>query len=407
MSDDVIAALEAALGVTPDNVPLRLHVAGVLLDRGRAVEALAHAGQVLARDPTCLPALQLAARAAKATGEHERAERYTRLASTLQAEAPAPAVAVAVPAGGKPQLRVLEGGDAATPWDVERPTVRMDDVAGLEQVKRRLHLAFFAPLANPDLRRAFAQSLRGGLLLYGPPGCGKTFVARAMAGELGAHFVSIGLDDVLDMWKGQSERNLHDIFESARRHTPCVVFLDELDALGRKRSLMRHGTESNIVSQLLTELDSVASGNEGVFVLGATNHPWDVDPALRRPGRFDRVLLVTPPDEPARLQVLRVHLRDRPVAPDLDLAWVAARTEQFSGADIAHLCNSAVELALEASVDAGAVVPVGGQHFKRALRDVHASIKPWLDTAKNFVLYANEGGAYDDLLAYMRQRRLV
>jgi AAA+ superfamily predicted ATPase len=405
MSDEVIAALEAALGVTPDSVPLRLHVAGALLDRGRAAEALAHAGHVLARDPTHVPALQLAARAATAAGERERAERYTRLASTLQAETPA--TAVPIPAGGKPQLRVLEGGDAATPWDVERPTIRMDDVAGLEQVKRRLHLAFFAPLANPDLRRAFAQSLRGGLLLYGPPGCGKTFVARAMAGELGAHFVSIGLDDVLDMWKGQSERNLHDIFESARRHAPCVVFLDELDALGRKRSLMRHGTESNIVSQLLAELDSVASANDGVFVLGATNHPWDVDPALRRPGRFDRVLLVTPPDEPARLQVLRVHLRDRPLAPDVDLAWVAARTEQFSGADLAHLCSSAVELALEASVEAGSVVPVAIDHLKRALRDVRSSIKPWLDTAKNFVLYANEGGAYDDLLAYMRQRRLV
>ena len=406
MSDDVIVALEAALGVTPENVALRLHVAGVLLERGRAAEALAHASHVLARDPTHVPALQLAARAANVTGERERAERYARVASTLQAETPAAAAAVPA-AGGRPQLRLLDGGDAPTPWDVERPTVRMDDVAGLEQVKRRLHLAFFAPLANPELRRAFAQSLRGGLLLYGPPGCGKTFVARAMAGELGAHFVSIGLDDVLDMWKGQSERNLHDIFDSARRHTPCVVFLDELDALGRKRTLMRHGTESNIVSQLLTELDSVASGNEGVFVLGATNHPWDVDPALRRPGRFDRVLLVTPPDEPARLHVLRVHLRDRPVAPDLDLAWVAARTEQLSGADLAHLCNSAVELALEASVEAGAVVPVGSEHFKRALRDVHSSIKPWLDTAKNFVLYANEGGAYDDLLAYMRQRRLV
>ena len=116
---------------------------------------------------------------------------------------------------------------------------------------------------------------------------------------------------------------------------------------------------------------------------------------------------MTPPDEAARLHVLRVHLRERPVAADLDLGWVAARTEQFSGADLAHLCSSAVELALEASVASGAVVPVGTEHFKRALRDVHPSIKPWLDTAKNFVLFANEGGAYDDLLAYMRQRRMV
>lgn len=128
------------------------------------------------------------------------------------------------------------------------------------------------------LRRLYGKSLRGGLLLYGPPGCGKTFVARAVAGELGAKFLSVSVNDVLDMWIGNSERNMHEVFETARRQAPCVVFLDELDALGGKRSRTHSSGMRNTVNQLLTELDGVdAAANEGVFVLGATNVPWDVD----------------------------------------------------------------------------------------------------------------------------------
>ncbi len=183
-------------------------------------------------------------------------------------------------------------------FDAERPGLQLADVAGLAEVKARLEAAFLAPMRNPDLRKLYGKSLRGGLLLYGPPGCGKTFIARAVAGELGARFMAVSFADVVDMYVGQSERNIREIFATARRNAPCVVFLDEVDAIGQKRSQLRTAPMRSAVNQLLLELDDVTGGNEGVFVLAATNHPWDVDSALRRPGRLDRTLLVLPPDEP-------------------------------------------------------------------------------------------------------------
>lgn len=201
----------------------------------------------------------------------------------------------------------------------------------MEAVRERLEVAFLAPVRNPELRRLYGKSLRGGLLLYGPPGCGKTFIARAVAGEMGAHFIVAGILEILDMRLGQSEHNLHELFMQARRNAPCVLFLDEVDALGQKRSQLRGSAAAGrIVNQLLTELDSVASDNEGLFVLAATNQPWDVDSALRRPGRFDRTVLVLPPDAPARASILQYHLRERPVEK-IDLARLAA-TSLFASA---------------------------------------------------------------------------
>ena len=225
-----------------------------------------------------------------------------------------------------------------------------DDCCILEEA------AFLAPLRNPELRRVYGKSLRGGLLLYGPPGCGKTFIARAVAGELGAAFLSVSVNDVLDMWIGNSERNMHEIFRTARRQAPCVVFLDELDALGGKRSRSQSSGMRNTVNQLLTELDGVDAGaNEGVFVLAATNVPWDVDIALRRPGRLDRTLLVLPPDGPAREAILRYHLRERPIE-NVDLGKLVKATDGLSGADLAHLCEAAAESALLDSARTGTAI---------------------------------------------------
>jgi SpoVK/Ycf46/Vps4 family AAA+-type ATPase len=226
-----------------------------------------------------------------------------------------------------------------------------------------------------------------------------------VAGELGARFYDVGISDILDMYVGASERNLSQIFDAARRNAPCVLFLDEIDALGQKRSHLSHSSSMrNTVNQLLSEMDSLSGDNDGVFVLGATNHPWDVDSALRRPGRFDRMLLVLPPDAPARGAILRYHLRDRPVAT-LDVDRIVKATEHFSGADLAHACDTAAERALAASMKAGQLRPLTTGGLEAAVREIRPSTGPWFTTARNVTAFGNADGSYDDLAAYLRKHR--
>jgi SpoVK/Ycf46/Vps4 family AAA+-type ATPase len=272
----------------------------------------------------------------------------------------------------------------------------------MEEVKERLTRSFLLPLRDPELHQRFGKRIGGGLVLYGPPGCGKTFIARAVAGEIGARFINVGLSDVLDMWFGESERRLHEIFENARRRAPTLLFFDEVDALGLRRSQLKASAGRTLVNQFLSEMDGFAGRNEAVFVLGATNHPWDLDPALRRPGRFDRMVFVPPPDHAARRRIFELKLQKRPHAA-IDLEAVARGTEGFSGADIDAVVETATELAIDQSLKSGAERPIDEALMGKALRDVRPSTRPWFETARNFVLYANEGGLYDELLVHLRK----
>ncbi|MFE4450953.1 ATP-binding protein [Streptomyces sp. NPDC056796] len=415
MPDDspLIRSLRAAVSAVPADVPLRLHLAQLLLEEGRSDDAVAEAAAALQHAPGDAQARALMIRA-MGTAPHspERPPESGQPPSPrggFDWKAAAEQVGDAVPprfAGTPARADGQDDSADADAWEVEDPgTVRLADVGGMQDVKDRLEAAFLAPLRNPELRKLYGKSLRGGLLLYGPPGCGKTFVARAVAGELGAAFLSVSVNDVLDMWIGNSERNMHEIFETARRQAPCVVFLDELDALGAKRSRTAHSGMRNTVNQLLSELDGIDSAaNEGVFVLAATNVPWDVDNALRRPGRLDRTILVLPPDRTAREAILRHHLRERPIE-NVDLGKLARITDGLSGADLAHLCEAAAERALLDSVRTGDVRMIGMKDLLAAADDVVPSAEPWFASARNVAMFANEGGMYDDLVAYLKKRR--
>ncbi|MYS84984.1 AAA family ATPase [Embleya scabrispora] len=412
----LIRSLRTAVEAAPRDLPLRLHLAQLLIDAGRLDAAVAEVAAVLGQAPGDAQARELMARAMGAPAASPAAEQAPRAggfdwaAAEQEVEDVVPPRFVAAPDEGhkdefEAPVAADGGGDpgAASAWDVDAPgSLRLADVGGMQEVKDRLEAAFLAPMRNPELRRLYGKSLRGGLLLYGPPGCGKTFIARAVAGELGAAFVSVSINDVLDMWMGNSERNMHEVFATARRRAPCVVFLDELDALGAKRSRTLHGGMRNTVNQLLTELDGVGNDNEGVFVLAATNVPWDVDLALRRPGRLDRTLLVLPPDRPAREAILRYHLSERPIA-SIDLGRLVKITDGFSGADLAHVCESAAEAALLDSVRTGSVRMIDTRDLLAAAKAIRPSTEAWFATARNVAMFANEGGTYDDLLTYLRK----
>jgi SpoVK/Ycf46/Vps4 family AAA+-type ATPase len=412
MDDEVLKALELAVDAAPDNVALRLHLAEQLAQAQRHDQVIEHASVVLLADPANLKALELAATSGRVIGD-PRAGSWQALAAALGGS---PSKQTPIPTDG-PTAPVESLEDAALGAELDNfldgllgpppERVTLADIGGLEQVKKRLEVSFLAPLRNPEFRAAYGKSLRGGLLLYGPPGCGKTHIARAVAGELDARFFTVALHDVLDMWMGESERKLHEMFETVRRNAPAVMFFDEVDAIGFKRSNLTTGSGGrNVVVQLLTELDSIGSDNEGVFVIGATNQPWDVDSALRRPGRFDRTVLVLPPDEAARLTILQTMWRDKPTG-HVDFGRVAKLTDGFSGADLRLLCESATEAAMEQAYQRGEIVPVESAHFDAALRTVRPSTRPWFETAGNYAMFANKDGQYDDLMQYMKANKLL
>lgn len=419
MSDSpLIDSLTAAVQARPDDLPLRLHLAELLVGAGRGAEAIGHAAQVLAREPGNAAAQQLMTAALSGAPP---APSPGPLPGPPPASSPAPPRAddgvdwaameqdlgdIVPPrfARAEDEPEAVQGHADRT-FDIETSTVTLADVGGMHEVKKRLEISFLGPLRNPKLRSLFGKSLRGGLLLYGPPGCGKTFLARAVAGEMGASFISLSITDVLNMWVGSSERNLHDLFQSARGHAPCVLFLDEIDALGHKRSQLNSSSMRTVVNQLLTELDGVDGNNDGVFVLAATNAPWDIDSALRRPGRLDRTVLVLPPDKAARAAILQYHLRDRPVA-GIDLGKIADATDHYSGADLAHVCETAAEFAMRDSIATGEIRMISQQDMLAAAREVRPSTDGWFATARNVAMFANESGEYDDLAAYLKKRKL-
>ena len=439
--------LRAALRLNPENVPLRTSVVELLLEAHRLDEAEAEVTEGLAHAPGDPQLLTALARVSYARGafskalvlceevlgkapagaelHHLMARCHAKLddrdaAATAFAKArefdptltdPEFAHLVpSAPAGGRAEagpgedglsFEFTEGDPGGTfePY-VERPGIGFAEVGGMEDLKRQIALKIIEPLKKPEIYAAYGKKVGGGILLYGPPGCGKTHVARATAGEVDAKFISVGIADVLDMYTGQSERNLRDLFARARSAAPSVLFFDEVDALAASRRDMRQSAGRQVINQFLAELDGVDADNEGVLVLAATNAPWHLDGAFRRPGRFDRILFVPPPDEAARTAILEVLLRDKP-AGEVDVKTLAKKTKDFSGADLKSLIDHATEDKLEKALSSGVPEPFTTKDLAKAAKRVKPTTKEWFGTARNHALYADDGGLYDDVLAYM------
>ncbi|TDD26325.1 AAA family ATPase [Actinomadura sp. KC06] len=440
-------ALREAVRVSPDNLPLRRHLAEQLLDAGLLLDAENEFREALALAPgdaelatslaevflrqgkhgAALAALErvgpgegpakaglIVAKALVAEGDVPAArprywEAVARDSSLADADfevklghspAPEPALAHAL-------------ADVAPPVDgpsdaVEERTagVTFADVAGMEQVKQSLRMKLLLPVQQPEMFAAYGKRAGGGVLLYGPPGCGKTHLARAAAGELGAAFMSVGLSDILDMYIGSSERNLHATFEAARRNRPCVLFFDEVDALAARRADMNRAHNRQIVNQFLAEMDGVESdANEGVLILAATNAPWYVDSAFRRPGRFDQLVFVPPPDMAARAAILALLCREVPL-DELDFRAVSEATDGFAGADLKGVVDRAVEAKLEEAMRAGRPLPLSTADLMGAVRSARpTAVTEWMGTARNYVMHANESGVWDDLLPWLGGKR--
>jgi len=299
-------------------------------------------------------------------------------------------------------LQVLDGGKTqAAPALQLANKVTFADVAGLKDLKKTIQLRIISPFQNKDLFSKFRKKAGGGVLLYGPPGCGKTFIAKATAGECRAAFIPVQITDILDKYIGESEMKLKHLFDRARSQKPSVMFFDEIDTIGLSRS-QSSSHMRGLIDTFLSEMEGIDTNTDQVLVIGATNMPWDVDSALKRPGRFDQLVFVAPPDEEAREQIFQLKLAGR-YCDKIDTRLLASRTEFFSGADIENLCERAAERALSEILETGVERPILMADFEALFDNVRPSTLEWLRTAKNYVKYANQSGVYNDVEDYMRK----
>lgn len=454
MNEQTLKLLEKALLATPGDWETRAHLIGEYLALGqplRAAELLMAAPTlpdteaagllkaaveletapsdalitlqiVLARNKACAPAYLLLARVYQKRGLRDEARKKYGAATVIdeslhdaeleawlgvenvsRSEKPLthPPAETDITPMGMDTAGTAMAESVPPPDEPERPRITFDDIGGMEDVIERIRMNIIYPFKNPEVFRKFNKTPGGGILMYGPPGCGKTHIARATAGECGATFIPIAITDVLSKWIGESERKLHEIFETARRRAPAVIFIDEIDAIGANRS-DASAYLAPLVNVLLTEMDGISGKNENLMVLAATNTPWRVDSALRRPGRFDRVLFVPPPDPAARSAILKICLRNLP-ADTLDLEKLARLTDRYSGADLRAVVERSSEKAIYEEMRTGKT----GQLTQRMLTDTIKEMRPstgeWLETARSYATYSNRAGLYDDLVAFLEK----
>ena len=435
MDENAINSLREALKISPNNIPLKQHLAEILLKLNRLEEAEQEYAELVQMNGSHTSKLGLAKvfflreeyskcnvileeLIEEDNADFEGLILYAK--ALLREQSVSKALEIyqqALSLNPSFQDEELDNALRETPEQyethssegpensfIQKPSIDFEDVGGMENVKKEIELKIIRPILHPELYKAYGKKAGGGILLYGPPGCGKTYIARATAGQVNAKFISVGLNDILDMWIGNSEKNLHQMFELARQNTPCVLFFDEIDALGASRSDMKKSGGRHLINQFLQELDGIDHDNEGILVLGATNTPWHLDAAFRRPGRFDRIIFVPPPDLAAREAILQLKLKNKPTKA-IEYKQLSKKLENYSGADLEAVIDIAIEHKLEESFQDGVPKPISTKDLLNAAKKHKGSTLEWFSTAKNFALFANDSGLYDDILAYLKIKK--
>jgi len=271
---------------------------------------------------------------------------------------------------------------------LEKPKTNFSDVVGMEKVKEQIKEYIVYPLQDPELARKYGKLGGGGVLMYGPPGCGKTFIMKSAAGECSANFLNVKLSDVLDMYVGNTEKNIRNLFDAARKNSPAIMFIDEIDGLGGRRDQMKESAQymKMAVNQLLYEMDGIDARNENLLVVAATNAPWDVDPALRRAGRFTKLVYIGEPDYKNRTQMFQYHSRKFPTAKGMNWGRLGRATMGYAAADIRAICDEAASVPwLEAHRDKKPQREVRMSDFLIAVKKTRSSLPAWYDSAKKEV----------------------
>lgn len=285
---------------------------------------------------------------------------------------------------------------------IEKPDINFSYVGGLDDVKNEIRKVIVYPFQHPEIYEHYRKKIGEGILMYGPPGCGKTFIAKAAAGECGASFITLKVGEILSKWLGESEKNVKTAFEAAKKHQPSILFFDEIDAIGGKRDETTDAAK-RVVNALLVELDGVTTTKDKRLVLAATNAPWDVDPALRRPGRFSKLLFLPPPDLESRKQIFKLGTKDRPLEADLDFDELAERTDGYSSADVIQICDEAADIPLEEALAGKTPRKISHSDFLATIKNRKSSIKPWFKLAAEQIKLSGEEEEFSELLEVIKK----